>query len=193
VRYFIYGGSGSGKSAFAERLVSGFPEPNERCYIATMCPEGDEARLRIARHRAARADRGFTTIERYTALAELPLPDRPIVLLECLGNLVANEMFSPGGAGKDARRAVLTGLASLHRRAEHFILVSNDVGSDGVIYDGATRAYQEVMAAINAESAAASDVFVEMVCGIPLYRRAGSTRGGVRAPRLISLAPRGDC
>jgi adenosylcobinamide kinase/adenosylcobinamide-phosphate guanylyltransferase len=171
VQYFIYGGSGSGKSAFAERLVSSFPEPNARCYIASMRPEGGEAQLRIARHRAARADKGFTTIERYTALAELPLPDRPIVLLECLANLVANEMFSPGGAGKNARDAVLTGLASLRRRAERLVIVSNDVGSDGVVYDDTTRAYQALMAAVNAESAARSDVFVEMVCGIPLYRR----------------------
>ena len=69
---FVSGGSGSGKSAFAEGLIvqSGLAE---RLYIATMAPFGAEGQARIARHRALRAGKGFTTRERLRDLASLPV------------------------------------------------------------------------------------------------------------------------
>lgn len=44
-----------------------------------------------------RAGKGFETVERYTALDELVLPKGSVVLLECMTNLVANEMFREDG------------------------------------------------------------------------------------------------
>ena len=88
----VTGGSGSGKSAFAEDRVLSFGE-SRRIYIATMQAFDEESHRRIRRHRRMRSGKGFETIERYTELDELILPKNCVVLLECMSNLVANEMF----------------------------------------------------------------------------------------------------
>ena len=63
----VTGGSGSGKSEFAESLVTGLADgPN--LYIATMFPFDEECHKRIARHREMRKDKGFDTLECYTGL-----------------------------------------------------------------------------------------------------------------------------
>ena len=49
----ITGGSGSGKSAYAESVITGFGE-HERIYIATMYPFDEESHERIRRHRKMR-------------------------------------------------------------------------------------------------------------------------------------------
>ena len=55
----VTGGSGSGKSAFAEALAMELGE--KRYYIATMYPFGEESKKKIARHRAMRAEKQFET------------------------------------------------------------------------------------------------------------------------------------
>ncbi len=77
----VTGGSGSGKSAFAEDQVVAFGEA-ERIYIATMFPFDEESRKRVQRHQNMRKGKGFETIERYTDLAGLTLPGRGTALLE---------------------------------------------------------------------------------------------------------------
>ncbi len=47
-----------------------------------------------------RADKHFETLERYTDLAGLEVPEDSILLLECMSNLTANEMFDESGAGE---------------------------------------------------------------------------------------------
>ena len=69
----VTGGSGSGKSAFAESVVMGLKtRPN--LYIATMYPFDDECHRRIARHRLMRRDKGFETLECYTGLKDAKIP-----------------------------------------------------------------------------------------------------------------------
>ncbi len=46
-------------------VYPGFVRGNNRIYIATMYPFDEESHGRIARHRAMRAEKKFTTIERY--------------------------------------------------------------------------------------------------------------------------------
>lgn len=99
----VTGGSGSGKSAFAEETVLSFGEAR-RIYIATMQAFDEESHRRIRRHRRMRSGKGFETVERYTALDELVLPKGSVVLLECMSNLVANEMFREDGFPPEFRR-----------------------------------------------------------------------------------------
>lgn len=94
----ITGGSGSGKSAFAENCVQAQGEAR-RIYIATMFPYDKESYGRIDRHRTMRAGKGFETVEWYLGLRELTVPEGSQVLLECMSNLTANEMFLENGAG----------------------------------------------------------------------------------------------
>ena len=94
----MIGGSASGKSDYAERHVLSLEGGGPRIYIATMEPFGEEARARIARHHAMRRDRGFETIECYRNIGSLRLPADSNVLLEDLGNLMANELFGNDAA-----------------------------------------------------------------------------------------------
>ena len=87
----VTGGSGSGKSAFAEDRVLSFGEA-KRIYIATMHPFDEESHKRIERHRKMRAGKGFETVECYTGLKKVRLPESDkdrVVLLECMSNLAA--------------------------------------------------------------------------------------------------------
>lgn len=49
------------------------------------------------------------------------------MLLECMSNLTANEMFEPEGAGDDAVEAVLAGVEALRGRCIHLVIVTNDI------------------------------------------------------------------
>lgn len=116
----VTGGSGCGKSTWAEKLVSALPA-EKRVYIATMQVYDEESVQRVARHRAQRADKGFTTIECEKNLASADVPEGSVVLLEDLVNLMANEMF-----GGDTSR-ILPALNALACKCQHLILVTNDV------------------------------------------------------------------
>ena len=109
----LIGGSASGKSDLAEGMVCRLPGP--RLYIATMQAFDDECRARIARHRARRAGKGFSTVESPLAAQLAGVPAGANALLECLSNLVANEMYDPAGQGPEA---ALAGVLALAARAD---------------------------------------------------------------------------
>ena len=186
----VIGGNASGKSEYAEQHVLSLstpektsPQSGNRIYIATMQPFGEDARARIARHHAMRKDRGFVTIERYTDLSGLKVPEGSNVLLEDMGNLVANEMFSkknvademlPDKIHSDETHvpsgtvtAVLTGVDHLLLQCAHLTIVTNEVFSDGKTYEKETLRYLRELAAVNRTLAARADHVVEVVCGIP--------------------------
>ena len=158
----VTGGSGCGKSTWAERLIASMPE-GQRVYIATMQVYDEESVRRVARHRAQRTHLGFATIECEQNLAAADIPQGSVVLLEDLVNLAANEMFSGG----DVRR-IVPALHDLAHRCRHLVMVTNDVFSDGGCYDESTQAYLRALAAINCSAAALADCVVEVVYSIPV-------------------------
>ena len=95
----IVGGSASGKSAFAENYAMEAGE--NRIYIATMQPMDNECLARIEKHRGMRAQKNFQTVECYTGLKQARVPKDSVVLLECMSNLTANEIYAPEGVGED--------------------------------------------------------------------------------------------
>ena len=163
----VTGGSGSGKSAFAEEQILKFP-PGNRIYIATMMCFDEESRKRVARHRQMRKDK---TLECYTDLEHAASPYGSTVLLECMSNLTANEIFSPDGAKDQAYEAVCRGLLHLKEQAGHVCVVTNEIFSDGISYDMETQNYQRVLGKLNAFLAEISDACYEVVYGIPLKFR----------------------
>jgi len=158
----VTGGSGSGKSTWAEKLVSTLPEEG-RIYIATMQVYDEESVRRVARHRAQRADKGFRTIECEKDLASADVPEGSVVLLEDLVNLMANEMFDGG----DVRR-IVPALRRLAGQCRHLIMVTNDVFSDGIAYEASTQEYLRQLAEINRRAAEMADCVVEVVYSIPV-------------------------
>ena len=159
----VIGGSGSGKSVYAERLAASFP--GKKVYLATMEPFDDECRARIRRHRDQRKTIGFETVECYTNLAGADIPAGACVLLEDLSNLLANEMFSPEGGGIGQVRR---GLAAVEAACGHLIVVTNEVFSGGDRYEGETVQFMKNLAVLNRELAARAQSAVEVVSTIPV-------------------------
>ena len=90
----VVGGSGSGKSAWAEDLACALHvrEEGPLLYLAAMDPAGEEGRRRVERHRALRAGKGFVTLERPLGPAPGELPPGSTLLLEDLENLLKGIM-----------------------------------------------------------------------------------------------------
>lgn len=158
----VIGGAASGKSEYAENLVKTLS--GRRIYLATMRPWDDECLARIEKHRLKRADRGFETVERYTDLSGAPIPEGANVLLECMSNLLANELYEPDGGGAGA---VLRGVDAIMEKCRHLTIVTNEVFSGGADYDEGTLSYLRELASINRILASRADRVVEVVCGLP--------------------------
>lgn len=186
----VTGGSGSGKSEYAENRVLEMGQ-GRRIYIATMMCFDEESKKRVARHRAMRRGKGFQTVERYRDLKGVDLSGRDpdpgagpekmtgtslTVLLECMSNLTANEMFDPEGAKELASEEIKTGIDRLLGKCDNLVVVTNEVFSDGLIYDPGTAEYQRVLGEINCYMASRADEVVEVVYGIPcLLKKSGVT------------------
>lgn len=197
---FVIGGSGSGKSEYAENRAVALQNSEaarggtEAIYIATMEPMDSESRKRIERHRNMRAEKNFRTCECYTHLEELNLeqvnqeqanqeqanqekknPGKSyITLLECLSNLTANEMFSANGRKNHAASVIKQGILHLIDISRDVIIVGNNVFEDGIQYDEATELYLQQMAELHRFLAEQADEVVEVVCGLPVFWKGGN-------------------
>lgn len=167
MRVLVTGGSGSGKSAFAER-VAALLSPT-RTYVATMVGDGTEARERIERHRRQRAHLGFVTLECPDTLADVPAT-AGVVLVDDIGNLCANALFTVDGTIRD-EHAVLARLVAefegLCERCAHVVVVSVEAGREGRPADAGTASWVWLNGAVSAELAARFDVVCEVACGVP--------------------------
>ena len=71
--HLVTGGSGSGKSEYAENWLTGRNKKDGTyIYIATMQPYTEETMKKIERHHRLRAGKGFRTLEKYTDLSGFP-------------------------------------------------------------------------------------------------------------------------
>ncbi len=171
----VTGGSGSGKSAFAEDKILSLGQ-GKRFYIATMHPYDEESYKRVERHRKMRAGKGFETVECYTGLENLEFPEDAIVLLECMSNLAANEMFEESGAGADTVEAVLRGVRKLKSQVRHLVIVTNEIFPRQLPMREIPIRYQEYLGKINQKLGEMADQVVEVVYGIPIWHKGGKNR-----------------
>ena len=175
----IIGGSGSGKSAYAEDYTISLSEDRKKYYIATMQIYDEEGKRKVERHRMLRGGKGFSTIEQPVdigkAAEKMEAEDRT-ALLECVSNLTANEMFSGEVPGTEEviTEKIVGGIAVLNRELTHLVIVSNNVFEDGNVYDKTTMAYIRAMGRINQKLAEMADEVVEVVVGIPIVIKAKS-------------------
>lgn len=173
----VTGASSSGKSAWAEKRLLDF-RSNKRVYVATMIPWDEECVRRIEKHRAMRAEKGFVTLERPVDLRQISIGHESAVLLECLSNLAANEIYREDLAKceTDPEARILEGLLALARRAENLVVVTNEVFSDGMEYPEETKRYMEILGSLNRRAAEMADEVVEVVCGIPIHLKGQDQR-----------------
>lgn len=153
--YLVTGPEKSGKSARAEQLAVSLGEP--RVYLATMIPYGDAGQERISRHRRLRAGQGFLTIERPRDVSELAFEGEPVVLLECLLNLVANEWFDGRKLTKDQLiEKLYQDILTLNKKCRHLVVVTGTMESADH-YDQETKEYIEIVDQISQKLAQAAD------------------------------------
>lgn len=155
----IIGQPDSGKSGLAEDMAVKRSSADGRIYIATMIPYGEEGAARVEKHRKMRDGKGFLTIEAPfdisdafdNAVSENTVsdPGSKTVLLECLSNLVANEMFERRADADRLPDRIRADLLELSGKVEHLIIVSNHFERDGS-FDAETLAYAEAMDRVNA-------------------------------------------
>ncbi|SHK45300.1 adenosylcobinamide kinase /adenosylcobinamide-phosphate guanylyltransferase [Anaerocolumna jejuensis DSM 15929] len=179
----ITGGSGSGKSAYAEKAAVLLGQEGTLYYLATMQVYDDEGRKKIERHQRLRAGKGFQTIEQPHNLSEAidkMKAGKKTILLECMSNLAANEMFSSGVCKKPEEVAgkVCEEVALLKEKAENLLIVTNNVFEDGILYDASTKGYLEALGRINEKLAGIADIVTEVVVGIPVPVKGKPIIGG---------------
>lgn len=166
----ITGGSGSGKSEFAEDLATSYPNQN-RIYIATMYPYDEECQRKINRHIDMRKLKNFHTLECYYGLKDRIIPPNATVLLDCLSNLVANERYMNEESKDFLVKNIIDGVKNIIAVSKHVILVTNEIFSDGVEYDMETIQYLKDLGTLNCSLAAIADEVIEVVYSIPIYHK----------------------
>ena len=159
----VLGGARSGKSRYAERLVTACPPP--WVYVATAEPRDDEMRERIAQHRARRGpDWRVIEAPRDLAGALATHAAGGAVLVDCLTLWLSNLMLADvdTAAATERLEAVLSGMAG------PVVVVSNEVGL-GIVPDNAlARRFRDAQGRLNQRIAARADRVVLMVAGLPL-------------------------
>lgn len=167
----VIGGSGSGKSAYAEELVAR-DSAMRKYYIATMRVLDKEGERKVERHKQLRSGKGFITIEQPVDIEKAiqGVTGTASALLECMSNLVANEMFSgeKPKTEEEVSGKILTGIKVLREELAHLVIVGNNVFEDGIVYDETTMAYIRAMGKIHCGLAAVADKVVEVTAGIPV-------------------------
>ena len=128
----------------------------------------EENHARIRKHREDRASKGFDTIECQQRLSRVSVKEDSAVLLECLTNLVANEMFGEKGAGEKTEEEIRKGLDRLMHTAADLVVVTNNLYSGPEEFSDTVLAYCETLAALEKYVAARADEVTEMVAGIPV-------------------------
>ena len=177
--YIVTGGSGSGKSEYAEQTAVQCRNRTGGTlwYLATMRIWDDEGRKRVERHRRMRAAKGFETIERYTGLETLELREtfeelnpagldaeqetdslkywesrrvaQKQVLLLECMSNLVLNEFYDQENGAEER--ILQGIKHLQKQCGDLIIVTNEIFSDGVTYEPESERYIELLGRINRE------------------------------------------
>ena len=169
----VYGGSACGKSQYAEDTICRLSEGKSKYYIATMQVGDDEENIeRVEKHREMRKEKGFTTIESQVDVKKAldEMTGSKNALLECVSNLVANEMFFGGEIiGKtETVEKVKDGISKLAEGTENLVVVTNNVFESDSDYDETTLSYMNALGEINAYLSTLADEVFEVVVGIPL-------------------------
>ena len=174
----IIGGSGSGKSAYAEEYIGRISNRCNKYYLATMQVFDKEGEEKVARHRRLRKNKGFLTVEQPVEIekALANIETESSVLLECISNLTANEMFSGETVrtSEEVTNTIVEGIKSIRQKVQHLVIVTNNVFEDGVAYEESTMEYLQAIGSINERLADMADEVIEVVVGIPVVIKGGS-------------------
>ena len=194
--YLVTGTPDSGKSAVAEELAVRTKDPH-KIYLATMKVLDETGRKRVAKHRKQREGKGFVTIEReygiLRVLEMIEMPSETTVLLECVSNLVGNEMHDnpdrrsplrragspqagmapaepspsgpPHGAGtpEEFAEEIADEIRELAGSVHNMVIVTNEFEGGTETYDDETRLYVELLHLVNVKISAFADLKYDLL------------------------------
>jgi adenosylcobinamide kinase/adenosylcobinamide-phosphate guanylyltransferase len=170
-RVLVLGGARSGKSRFAEELLSRRADVD---YVACgLVPDGSDAEWddRVALHRARRPA-SWRTLETVDLPAVLHRPGPP-VLLDCLSTWLARTLDDCGvwtgapDADERLAAAVDAVVEAWVGAARPVTAVSNEVGSGVVPATPSGRRFRDELGVLNARIAGRSDRVWLLTAGLP--------------------------
>jgi|UniRef100_A0A7C5EM85 adenosylcobinamide kinase/adenosylcobinamide-phosphate guanylyltransferase len=163
----VLGGTRSGKSRYALDLAQKFPPP--RLYLATAEAQDGEMAERIARHRRERGE-GWDTLEAPLSVADALKRAQgryQVILVDCLTLWLSNWLLQ--NPGKEKMQELCRGLeAQVRSLGTPAIFVSNEVGWGIVPENPLAREFRDWSGWLHQLLAAAADLVVLLVAGIPL-------------------------
>lgn len=164
---FFSGGCKNGKSTLAENCACALAGNGPLYYLATMIPHDEEDLIRIKRHIAARAGKGFTTIEcGQNILSCLEQADADgTFLLDSVTALLSNEMFTESGVDETAGPRTAEMLCELAGRVKNIVFVSDYIYGDDPCYDEYTELYRRGLALCDRTLAKVCDTVAEVCIG----------------------------
>ncbi|QCO56724.1 bifunctional adenosylcobinamide kinase/adenosylcobinamide-phosphate guanylyltransferase (plasmid) [Pseudorhodobacter turbinis] len=159
----VTGGAKSGKSRFAEELVTG--SGLRQVYLATAQVWDDEMRAKIDAHRTSRGP-DWHTVEAprdvVTALQNVCAGD--VVLLDCATMWLTNLMLEKA----DMEAEIQALLAALAICPAPVVIVTNELGWSIVPDNALARQFRDAQGRLNQDLATQAGLVVAVVSGLPL-------------------------
>jgi len=182
---YVTGGAKSGKSSFAEDLLLGMDNGNQKnIYLATSIVFDEEIKAKVALHKERRQDK-WITAESYKNFSEtlkdvLSDERKNNMLVDCLTNMISNIIFEEQDINwdkpseKDFEKCNISvekqvnELINVINRFENTVIVSNELGMGIVPSYPLGRYFREIAGKMNQKIAEIADEVYFVVSGIPM-------------------------
>ncbi|MEP4197019.1 MAG: bifunctional adenosylcobinamide kinase/adenosylcobinamide-phosphate guanylyltransferase [Aliishimia sp.] len=158
----VLGGAASGKSAFAEDLITS--SDLEPVYIATARALDPETKVKINIHQARRGSH-WKAIEAHGDLSVIlsSVSESQIILLECTTMWLTNRLM----ADLPLLDAPETFLNEIAGTKAPLVVVSNELGQGIVPENAMARAFREAQGRLNIQIAQNAGLVIQVVAGLP--------------------------
>ena len=160
----VSGENSSGKSVFAEKLISNYS--GKHYYIATMIPKTEDNYQKIEIHKKQRNGFGFVTYELPYSINEAIIEPESAILLEDVSNLLANNIFDKNKNTDE----VFNDILKLLKKCRILVAVTIS-GLENQGYDADTAMYINSINEINQRLYDEASVALRMTNGKPLYEK----------------------
>lgn len=162
-KILVIGGAASGKSAYAEQLITATERP--RVYLATAQAFDEEMKDKVVAHQLSRGP-NWKTIEEPVAISRTIRERKPdeVLLIDCLTLWITNLVL-----GEHDISAMCDELESALQNAPcPIVMVTNEVGQ-GIVPDNAlSRQFRAAQGRLNQSIAAECNQVIAVMAGLPL-------------------------